>query len=240
MALGDESAVFIQQNPDVIDQGVFHNDVIAVGNQNVLFFHQQAFLNTEAALAEVRTKFGDGNCTSSRCRPAEVSVQDAVKSYLFNTQILTLPSGEMAIIAPTECRDNPAVSAYLARLVTLGTPIKDVHYMDVKQSMRNGGGPACLRLRVAMNDTELAAVNPASPHHRQPVCPPGSVGREALSRQPGAGRSARPLPGAGDPHRPGRADPDPETGFRLPLPTLRCAIGLQSRRKESRAMPGSL
>jgi succinylarginine dihydrolase len=90
---------------------------------------------------------------------AEVSVQDAVKSYLFNTQILTLPSGEMAIIAPTECRDNPAVSAYLARLVTLGTPIKDVHYMDVKQSMRNGG-PACL-LRVAMNDTELAAVNPA-------------------------------------------------------------------------------
>jgi len=67
----------------------------------------------------------------------------------------------MAIIAPTECRDNPAVSAYLARLVTLGTPIKDVHYMDVKQSMRNGGGPACLRLRVAMNDTELAAVNPA-------------------------------------------------------------------------------
>ncbi|WP_417895004.1 N-succinylarginine dihydrolase, partial [Bacillus inaquosorum] len=45
--LGDESAVFIQQNPDVIDQGVFHNDVIAVGNQNVLFFHQQAFLHTE-------------------------------------------------------------------------------------------------------------------------------------------------------------------------------------------------
>ncbi len=67
----------------------------------------------------------------------------------------------MAIIAPTECRDNPAVSAYFGKLLTQETPIKAVHYMDVKQSMRNGGGPACLRLRVAMNDQELAAVNPA-------------------------------------------------------------------------------
>ncbi|WP_349918898.1 N-succinylarginine dihydrolase [Aeromonas veronii] len=159
--LGEESAVFIQQNPDVIDQGVFHNDVIAVGNQNVLFYHQQAFLNTASALAEVRAKFGDGDLHFIEVPTNEVSVQDAVKSYLFNTQILTLPSGEMAIIAPTECQGNPAVSAYLAKLVTLGTPIKGVHFMDVKQSMRNGGGPACLRLRVAMNDTELAAVNPA-------------------------------------------------------------------------------
>ncbi|WP_169046596.1 N-succinylarginine dihydrolase [Aeromonas salmonicida] len=158
--LSEESAVFIQQNPDVIDQGVFHNDVIAVGNQNVLFFHQQAFLNTESALVEVRNKFGEGELHFIEVPTAEVSVQDAVKSYLFNTQILTLPSGEMAIIAPTECRDNPAVSAYLGKLIAQGTPIKQIHYMDVKQSMRNGGGPACLRLRVAMNDQELAAVNP--------------------------------------------------------------------------------
>jgi succinylarginine dihydrolase len=37
--------VFASQNPDVIDQGVFHNDVIAVGNGNVLFYHEQAFAN---------------------------------------------------------------------------------------------------------------------------------------------------------------------------------------------------
>ncbi|MFM5687385.1 N-succinylarginine dihydrolase, partial [Aeromonas caviae] len=159
--LGEESVVFIQQNPEVIDQGVFHNDVIAVGNQNVLFFHQQAFLDTAAALAEISGKFGEGELHFIEVPTAEVSVLDAVRSYLFNTQILTLPNGEMAIIAPTECRDNPAVSAYLDKLLTQGTPIKAVHYMDVKQSMRNGGGPACLRLRVAMNDQELAAVNPA-------------------------------------------------------------------------------
>ncbi|MBY5993853.1 N-succinylarginine dihydrolase [Ferrimonas balearica] len=158
--LNEANTVFIQQNPEVIDQGVFHNDVIAVGNQNVLFYHQQAFLDTEQALAETRRKFGDHPLHFIEVPTAEVAVQDAVKSYLFNTQILTLPGGEMAIIAPTECQENPAVHAYLEKLVTLGTPITQVHYFDVKQSMQNGGGPACLRLRVALSAQEKAAVNP--------------------------------------------------------------------------------
>ncbi|QYK06582.1 N-succinylarginine dihydrolase [Shewanella zhangzhouensis] len=157
--LSDDRTVYMQQNPDVIDQGVFHNDVIAVGNQNVLFYHEQAFLETQAKLAEIDKKM-HGNTHFIEVPTAKVSVQDAVKSYLFNTQIITLSDGNMAIIAPTDCQENPAVHAYLNELVTLNTPIKAVHYFDVKQSMQNGGGPACLRLRVAMNETELAAVNP--------------------------------------------------------------------------------
>ena len=157
--LSDDGVVYIQQNPDVIDQGVFHNDVISVGNQNVLFYHEQAFLNTESALAEIQRKFGHDPVHFVKVNTADVSVQEAVKTYLFNTQIITLPNGEMAIIAPTECQDSDAVSSYLASLVTQDTPIKQVKYFDVKQSMQNGGGPACLRLRVAMNDVELAAVN---------------------------------------------------------------------------------
>ncbi|MEW9798678.1 N-succinylarginine dihydrolase [Alteromonas sp. CYL-A6] len=158
--LDDEQVVYIQQNPDVIDQGVFHNDVIAVGNQNVLFFHEQAFLNKAAALDEVRSKFGEHPLHFIEVKTDEVSVQDAVQTYLFNTQIITLPNGDMTIIAPTECQENEAVSRYLDKLVTLSTPIKSVNYFDVKQSMRNGGGPACLRLRVALAEQELAAVNP--------------------------------------------------------------------------------
>ncbi|MCV2885367.1 N-succinylarginine dihydrolase [Aestuariibacter sp. AA17] len=157
--LSDENVVYIQQNPDVIDQGVFHNDVISVGNQNVLFYHEQAFANTDNALAEIRQKFEGDELHFIRVDTSAVSVQEAVKTYLFNTQIITLPNGEMAIIAPTECRDSEAVSNYLDSLVTLNTPIKQVHYFDVKQSMRNGGGPACLRLRVALNEQELTAVN---------------------------------------------------------------------------------
>ncbi|MCL1142939.1 N-succinylarginine dihydrolase [Shewanella gaetbuli] len=156
--LEDESCVFMQQNPDVIDQGVFHNDVISVGNQNVLFYHEQAFLDTDAKFAEIRQKM-NGDVHFIKVATDQVSINDAVKSYLFNTQIITLPNGEMAIIAPTDCQENPAVFAYLNELLTLNTPIKQVKYFDVKQSMQNGGGPACLRLRVAMNENEIAAVN---------------------------------------------------------------------------------
>jgi len=160
--LQDESVVYVQQNPDVIDQGVFHNDVIAVGNQNVLFYHEQAFFDTKNKLAELESKFANEFKPMHFIEvPTErVSVLDAVKTYLFNTQIITLPNGDMAIVAPTECQENAAVSGYLADVVNMNTPIKQVHYFDVKQSMRNGGGPACLRLRVALTESELQAVNP--------------------------------------------------------------------------------
>lgn len=158
--LDQDGVVYIQQNPAVIDQGVFHNDVIAVGNQNVLFYHEQAFLNTQASLEEIRTKFGDSPLYFIEVPNNKVSVQDAVQTYLFNTQIITLPDSTMAIIAPTECQENHAVNQYLEELIQMDTPIKAVNFMDVKQSMRNGGGPACLRLRVALTEAELNAVNP--------------------------------------------------------------------------------
>jgi succinylarginine dihydrolase len=160
--LSENGAVMMQQNPDVIDQGVFHNDVIAVGNQNVLFFHEQAFVDTQNKLDEIRRKFGSAaDLHFIEVKTSEVSVAEAVKTYLFNTQLVTLPNGDMAIIAPTECRDSATVAAYLEQLTGRGTPVRQVHYFDVKQSMQNGGGPACLRLRVAMSDAEHQAVNPA-------------------------------------------------------------------------------
>jgi len=160
--LSENGAVMMQQNPDVIDQGVFHNDVIAVGNQNVLFFHEQAFVDTQNKLDEIRRKFSPAaDLHFIEVKTSEVSVSEAVKTYLFNTQLVTLPNGDMAIIAPTECRDSDTVSAYLEQLTGRGTPVRQVHYFDVKQSMQNGGGPACLRLRVAMSEAEHQAVNPA-------------------------------------------------------------------------------
>ena len=158
--LTDDNTVYIQQNPDVIDQGVFHNDVIAVGNQNVLFYHEQAFRDTEQKFAEIQQKFGDNPVHFIEVKTSEVSVQDAVSTYLFNTQLITPPDGIMTLIAPTECEENPRVKAYLDSLVERDNPIKRVKFFDVKQSMRNGGGPACLRLRVALNDEELKAANP--------------------------------------------------------------------------------
>ncbi len=160
--LSEANTVFLQQNPAVIDQGVFHNDVIAVGNRNVLFFHEQAFLNTQQGLQEIQRKFGDSSPLHFiEVAAKQVSVTDAISSYLFNTQLINLPNDEMVIIAPTECQENPAVYRFLTELCQQNTPIKQVKYFDVKQSMQNGGGPACLRLRVVLNAQERAAVNPA-------------------------------------------------------------------------------
>jgi succinylarginine dihydrolase len=160
--LGDEGVVYAQQNPAVIDQGVFHNDVISVGNGEVLFYHQDAFLDTDKVLAELSAKLGrrGGNFQGVLVPREAVSVDDAVRSYLFNSQLLTRADGGMLLIVPEECRNNANVWAYLQHLTSNGGPIREVKVFDLKQSMQNGGGPACLRLRVALKEAELAAVNP--------------------------------------------------------------------------------
>ncbi|OTA20408.1 succinylarginine dihydrolase [Xenorhabdus beddingii] len=163
--LEETRTVFAQQNPVAIDSGVFHNDVIAVSNRNVLFHHQQAFLNSQAVLAELREKMARlGQSLITVEVPTEqVTLRDAVESYLFNSQLLSQPDGNMMLVLPQECRNHPNVSAYLQALMAEGdSPINKLHFFDLRESMRNGGGPACLRLRVVLNEKELAAVNPAT------------------------------------------------------------------------------
>ena len=153
--------VCVQQNPDVIDQGVFHNDVIAVGNGNVLFYHEQAFADEEASLSQVGRALLDAGAdlTALRVDTGQVPIQDAVTSYLFNSQLLTKEDGRMALVIPQECQENKAVSRYLEGLVASGAPIDELIHFDLRQSMRNGGGPACLRLRVALSEREARAMH---------------------------------------------------------------------------------
>ena len=153
--------VFASQNPDVIDQGVFHNDVIAVGNGNVLFYHEQAFHDEAAVLNQLRSALGGvgAELAAIRVDTRVVSVGDAVASYLFNSQLLTKPDGTMALVIPQECQENQAVARYLEELVASGGPVDELIHFDLRQSMRNGGGPACLRLRVALTGPEAAAMH---------------------------------------------------------------------------------
>ena len=161
--LSPEACVFAQQDPVAIDAGAFHNDVVAVGNQHVLFYHERAFLEADslmAALARV-VESRSGRAFVPICvREREVSLNDAVRSYLFNSQLVTLPDGEMSLVAPRECLENDHTRACLERLVASGGPIRSVRHFDLRQSMNNGGGPACLRLRVVLTPTELAATAP--------------------------------------------------------------------------------
>ena len=122
--LHDKRTVYVQQDPSVIDHGVFHNDVIAVGNGNVLFYHQQAFLDEAAALTSLQQAMAEigAQLQPIRVDRAAVSVADAVSSYLFNSQLLSKEDGRMALVVPQECQENPAVARYLQGLVAGGGP----------------------------------------------------------------------------------------------------------------------
>jgi succinylarginine dihydrolase len=148
--------VFAQQHPDAIDAGAFHNDVVAVGSGSVLFCHERAFLDQAGvlhALAERVEGF-----VSIVVAEREVSFERAVATYLFNSQLLVRPAGGMLLVAPAECREDAAIAALIDRLTSSAGPIREVLVFDLRQSMRNGGGPACLRLRVALTDAERAAI----------------------------------------------------------------------------------
>ncbi len=161
--IGAQQSLFVQQNPDVIDQGVFHNDVIAVGNERMLFCHEQAFVNQNQTLDDIKRAYGEvtqgEQLIITQVENEQVSIDDAIGSYLFNSQLITLNNGGFALIAPGECERIDSVNRYLQQLVERNV-LEKVHYVDLKQSMQNGGGPACLRLRVVLNQAELTGVNP--------------------------------------------------------------------------------
>lgn len=154
----DAKTVMVQQSPTAIDAGVFHNDVIAVGHNDVLFYHEGAFSNGEAAVDEIENACGHP-LTRLRVSAEQVDLQEAVSSYLFNSQIVTSPDGSMMIVAPAESESTASTRKLLDDIVTSpDNPIGAVKFFDLRQSMRNGGGPACLRQRVVLNTEEQAAV----------------------------------------------------------------------------------
>ncbi len=160
--LSSERTVFAKQAAKVIDAGAFHNDVVCVGARQCLFYHENAFEDTARTLEEI-SKAADGLFTPQFVEVSneEVPIKDAISAYLFNSMLVQLPGQErLTLIAPTETQDNPHTKTYCDKLVSGNGPIGEVKYVDVRQSMRNGGGPACLRLRVVLTDTELAAANP--------------------------------------------------------------------------------
>jgi succinylarginine dihydrolase len=155
--LAPGQCLFPQQAPAGIDAGAFHTDVLAVGNDGFLMLHALAFADTEGLLDTLRGRLGSG-FSAVLATEAELPAADAVAAYPFNSQVLTLPSGRMAIVAPLEAEERPRTRAFLERVVAEDNPVEAVHYLDVRQSMNNGGGPACLRLRVRLTDAERAAV----------------------------------------------------------------------------------
>lgn len=160
--LSSNKVVMACQSSQVINAGGFHNDVVSVSNKNVLFMHELAFADKASLFEQVKSAYGEQPVHFIQVPEQRVSLDNAIKSYLFNSQLVEIPGREgMTLILPMESQENKSVYRYLLELIEQDTPIKHLEFVDVRQSMRNGGGPACLRLRVVLNEQELAQVNPS-------------------------------------------------------------------------------
>lgn len=197
--LAPARTLFIEQNPEAIAAGAFHNDVVAVANERVLFTHEQAFADPQGAYQAIRAALPEAEIVEV---PASaVSLADAIKSYLFNAQLLTLPSGEMALVIPSEAWEHPRVRAWLDSMLASNGPIRRVLPVDVRQSMANGGGPACLRLRVVadpatvdprfmLDEAKAARIEAVIAAHWPESIAPAQLGDPALAEQVVAARAA--------------------------------------------------
>lgn len=155
--------VFAHQNPDAIDAGVFHNDLICIGNQNILIVHEKAFLDQSSVIETLKRtvqKVCDTDLIVITALESKLPLQEAVQSYFFNSQLVSMPDGSMSLIAPVECQRFASVVQFMKELTEdPKTPIASTHFVDLSESMANGGGPGCLCLRITLTDTELAEIN---------------------------------------------------------------------------------
>ena len=198
--LDPKRTLFVEQAEAAIAGGAFHNDVVAVANERVLFCHEQAFADRDSTYSAIRAAMPEVEIIEV---PTDrVSVADAVASYVFNAQLVTMPhQSGMALILPTEARETPSVWAYLQALIVRNSAIRELITVDVRQSMANGGGPACLRLRVVADPATIDARFLATPekldrlgavieaHWPQQIAADG-IGSRGLIDQIGAARRA--------------------------------------------------
>jgi succinylarginine dihydrolase len=147
------NALFVRQSTEAIAAGAFHNDVVAVANERVLFAHEQAFENKDQFYADLRARMPDVEIVEVPV--SAVSLHDAIQSYLFNAQLVTVPDGTMALVLPTEAHEHPRVRAWIDQHIAGNGPIRAAIPVDVRESMANGGGPACLRLRVVADPATI-------------------------------------------------------------------------------------
>lgn len=153
--------IHVQQNPAAIDAGAFHNDVVAASHHHHLFCHQHAFVDQPAVLEKIRHRHQQLTgqpLQLLQVDETQIPLDAAITSYLFNSQIVTTAEGKTAMLLPVEAEENPQVKNFVQDNVLGSGFVQQAHYINVRQSMRNGGGPACLRLRVLMNEEQRHAL----------------------------------------------------------------------------------
>lgn len=148
--------LYALQNEAAVQAGAFHNDVVAVANANVLLAHPEAFADPARLYGALRERLPNLHVVET----FGVSLADAVSSYLFNSQLVTLADGHVALVLPSDAKGNAGAWAAVEAVLAADNPITQAVVVDVRESMRNGGGPACLRLRVPVDGPAKAGIDP--------------------------------------------------------------------------------
>lgn len=157
--LSQNKVVYARQNPKAIAAGVFHNDVIFTANKNVILYHEEAFVNTDEIISEIEKKLDHDIC-GIKIKKEQLTLEEAVATYLFNSQIVSV-ANKMIMLAPEECENSEKTRELLQQLKEdRSNPITEVFFVACRQSMQNGGGPACLRNRVVLTPKQADAIFP--------------------------------------------------------------------------------
>lgn len=157
--LDEEDCIFVQQSPEAIDAGIFHHDVAGMSALMFAAQHEKAWVGQEDVRARVAKRLNSNGLRWVDVREEQLPLREAVASYFFNSQLLADERGQVTILAPVECAENAYAKALFDQWLAEEGPVGEVQYLDVRESMRNGGGPACLRLRVVLTEAEAKAMH---------------------------------------------------------------------------------
>ena len=157
--LDPDRVLFLKQNEQAINAGSFHNDIVSLANEEVFIFHQEAFadrVELERILHHLKDHVKGFH--PIEILSEDISLDDLVSSYLLNSQLITVKNNEMMMLLPEEVQNHSNCMRWLEEIKS-SSPIKHIEFVDIRQSMMNGGGPACLRFKITVNNDEFNQIN---------------------------------------------------------------------------------
>ena len=157
--LDPDRVLFLKQNEQAINAGSFHNDIVSLANEEVFIFHQEAFadrVELERILHHLKDHVKGFH--PIEILSEDISLDDLVSSYLLNSQLITVKNNEMMMLLPEEVQNHSNCIRWLEEIKS-SSPIKHIEFVDIRESMMNGGGPACLRFKITVNNDEFNQIN---------------------------------------------------------------------------------
>ena len=146
--LDPDYVIYLTQHPDAIDAGVFHNDVISFGVDDLLVVHENAFVDQpnycDTILERYFSCFGT-DLTLIQIPDSILPLKDAVNSYFFNSQLVRKDDNRYLLLVPSRCKGLPVMDYFVSIVAKKWESQLEIMVCDVEESIKNGGGPACLR-----------------------------------------------------------------------------------------------